>query len=331
MDENAQIPKESFSKGKKVIEHIGRSGAEISCVQTGDISFIRKKSSNNPNKLKSQYHWLLANQNLPFIPKVLGRKQTAQSFSYDMEFYENYENCFDVLVFEETKRGTIIFQKILEHLKDLNKPNGKKTSLKHYKTYIEEKLTKKIHDCLKFKPNLESYLKEERIEIYGKQLFGFSSIIKKLSSKKISNLFLGLDMCNVHGDLTLENILVNSNNQLIILDPNDENTLSTLHLDMGKLFQSLHSKYELFLRKESHTREENEVHKRKIEFYFSFLKEHLHKYYSKEDLIRIKFHEAMHLNRLLPYVVNKEEETWTHFLNLTILRFNEFLSEIEDL
>ena len=331
MDENATTPKENSSKGKKILKHVGRSGALINCIQIDNKYFIQKKSLTKPEKLKSQFLWLKNNQEHSFIPRVFEHNQTKDHFSYEMEFYENHQSSFEVLIKEGQERGVIIIEKLLSHIASLNTPTGRKTTLSHYKTYIQEKLVEKLTQCSESNPKFKIILSEEKIIINGKQYLNFPLIFKELHTKKVSSLFSELDMCNVHGDITLENVLIDDLDNLILLDPNDENILSTFHLDIGKLFQSLHSEYEYLLNIKDYTVEERKIYQEKLDFHFLHLKNHLLNKYEKEDLIIIKFHEAVHLTRLLPYILNKEESLWRNFLNLSIIRLNEFLQEVEEL
>ncbi|OUR96482.1 hypothetical protein A9Q84_09030 [Halobacteriovorax marinus] len=329
MEENAKTPQENSIKGKSQVEHIGRSGAKITCEKVKDTILIRKESSLNPLKLKAQYEWILANQNHTFIPKVLDYIETPNSFSYDMEFYEKYENCYEVLARENVIVGMKTFQGIVQNMSKLCHPLGRKTKLENYQSYIQEKLVHKINECINKRPEIIAFLEEKNIIINGEEYLSFPKIIQELEEEKVSSLFIDLEMCNVHGDLTLENILIDKRKHLIFLDPNNDNTLATIHLDIGKLFQSLHSEYEYFFNKDLHTEEENNEIREKLSYYLSFLEGYVKDTFSKEDLLRVKFHEAMHLSRLLPYIINKEEPIWTHFIHLTIIRFNEFLQEVK--
>jgi len=132
-----------------------------------------------------------------------------------------------------------------------------------------------------------------------------------------------LEKYTVHGDYTLENILI-KNDDIKIIDPNPEVDLPVRSLDWAKLYQSLHSGYELYFSEINNSESQEKMH-----HYFKYIENYIHVNYGVENVLRTKFMEAIHLIRLLPYQVNSGEETWSHFFFLGLKRLNEFITEVE--
>ena len=304
----------------------GGSGADISCLKKDDNTFfVRKLSNEYPHKLKDQFQWFRKNQDFSFLPRVYDCFENPDCAGYDMEFLQGFTNAFDSLVASKEEDSHQLLEQIYKHFDLLHqKNNDEQIFQQDYQLYINLKVEEKVQLCLVHFPSYQSYFDNDIVDIYGKSYIGLKRIIAKLRGSKAASLFVGLSKNLVHGDPTLENILVNEH-QLMLIDPNVETILPTWHLDWGKLYQSLNSEYELYLNKE--IKDKEIVHK-KLKVCLAKVEEYLLKNHNRLDLIRIKFHEAIHLVRLLPYRINDKQQ-WEHFFFMAIIRLNEFLEELE--
>jgi len=93
---------------------------------------------------------------------------------------------------------------------------------------------------------LKRLLREQSLTINGKPVKGFFPMFESLRSDEISkSLVIPPDYCVCHGDMILEDILVNPhNNDFKLIDPNRHSY--SKYYDIAKTLLSLFSKYELF-------------------------------------------------------------------------------------
>jgi hypothetical protein len=306
--------------------HRGNSGASLEIISTESGDFIRKSNSNNIHKLKSQYDWLQSKQDKEYIAKILSSTENENSFSYDMFYYKDFNNIYEYIINNDTSTHRILIEKIIDTILDLNKVPTGKTSKKIFKNYIEEKLSKKLDTIASSLHELDQYNIEGSIEIGDKQYLGINSIIQEITSHNFFNYFSSFDLFDVHGDLTVENILIDNDYNIIFIDSNCENELSTIHLEIAKLSQSLSSHYELlldqpFLRDQEFKRRRDLI--KNMEEVFETI---LNEKFDKKERELIRFHEAIHLIRLIPYQnLKTNKDAVLAFLERAIILFNDVI------
>ena len=91
-------------------------------------------------------------------------------------------------------------------------------------------------------------IRESNWESYIKRLY--SEHVSQTDSQIVRRIFEFLDNTSdlpssfSHGDLTLENVIVENNGGIVLIDPNfKQNLFQSYVLDLGKLLQSVHSDY----------------------------------------------------------------------------------------
>ena len=124
----------------------------------------------------------------------------------------------------------------------------------------------------------------------------------------LSEVFSKSPVCDIHGDLTIENIICDEDSYYLI-DPNTGNILECPYLDLGKLFQSLHGGYEFLMRIR-----EVSVYENRINFTFmrssaydelyQRLRQYIIDTYDDQVLRQVYYHELIHWLRLMPYKLN---------------------------
>jgi NDP-sugar pyrophosphorylase family protein/tRNA A-37 threonylcarbamoyl transferase component Bud32 len=244
----------------------GGSYAKTFLIKNENKKFVRKIASSKIDQdrgekvLLGQYKWLrnAKNQGL-CVPKVYNCTQNSQNTFFDMQYIENSNLFSEYIKKNSQKEGKKKFQFMVN---DLNKFYQKNTETKEKNEHLLVQLI--IQKAI---PSVQMLKKSN----YAKILFNKSIVINKLHCKNILDIFNkivnGKDIASknlknnfdtnkktiIHGDLTLENILVSKNN-LFFIDPLgsfmdikfDGNFLSKTSplFDLGKLSQSIISKYE---------------------------------------------------------------------------------------
>ena len=134
---------------------------------------------------------------------------------------------------------------------------------------------------------------------------------------------------DIHGDLTIENIVCLSDDSEItddeykgkkrpesyyFIDPNTGNLHDSPFLDYAKLLQSLHGNYEfrmivkdVFISDDSV--EFMMIHSEEYHRLYILYDKYLRMHFSREEVLSIYYHEITHWLRLIPYKIRKNKKT----------------------
>jgi hypothetical protein len=135
----------------------------------------------------------------------------------------------------------------------------------------------------------------------------------------------------IHGDLTLENVVVSPGHAhgFYVIDPNPENIFDSPLIDWAKIMQSLHLGYEALNRSA-----QTSVHERAMvlpiarsEAYASLhrlLESEIVSRFSDEALRETYFHELVHYLRLTPYKMRQSRERGLAFFGCTSLLLRRY-------
>lgn len=312
----------------------GGSNAITSVVWNKGKKIVRKSVlTPYAEKLRNQYLWLEERKNLKHIPKTVGTYQDDLSFSIDLEYYQNYVPFFEFIHNNSLEKSKLLLKKIIGFVcRDIYRDKKTVKSRTIVERYIKNKVFDKLQDTISFNHNLGNLVNTDKIIINGKSYLNFDLIINKIiKDNKLMDSLANFQETTIHGDLTIENILV-KNNDFILLDPNDENFISDKMVDFAKLYQSLHSGYEFLCKLDkvcilnnSINFEENISHK--YSYLFNFLETTLKEKIPLLEIKLIKFHEAVHYFRMLTYRARINPETLPIFYSVGIRLFNEFYDD----
>ncbi|EKO3471151.1 hypothetical protein NTE06_004254, partial [Vibrio fluvialis] len=198
------------------------------------------------------------------------------------------------------------------------------------KKYINEKLVKNFLDIKSLAP---LYFDSEFVIINGAQI-NVRRIEEWLLSDEFSNYFQHKHTATIHGDLTIENIIINKKSELgwFIIDPNVGNLFESPLIDFAKLMQSLHLGYESLNRSIQCQIDNGTI---SVSFYrssqYSKLADRyqnwLREKYSKQYLEEVYLHEIIHYLRLVPYKFRKDTNIGMAFTACMLLLVDNFMKE----
>ena len=215
--------------------------------------------------------------------------------------------------FEDTWNMIKDILKKLEEILYIN--NVRKADAESVNRYIDSKVIDNIRKMSDSKI-LKRFLKYDEIIINGKPYKNLSYYLEYLSKNYLFNIFKNDIYSDLHGDLTIENIICNLNvveekEKFYIIDPNPENINNSANLDYAKILQSIHGGYEFMMRTYDVSIEENRINflftKSHAYFYlYKKLNEYMNLKFSEEKIRSIYFHEIVHWLRLMPYKLKKD-------------------------
>ena len=292
----------------------GSNATTMLCMKKDEI-FYRKYSFEDTEKLYEQVEWIIENKKkkLP-LPEIIRKEKTNNYCYYDMLYKPTSIPLFEYIhsmPFEETWE---MIENILKKLEEVLYTNKlRKADTVSINKYIDLKVRDNITKIYDSKI-LKKLLRYDEVIINGKSYKNLSYYLKYLSKEYLYDIFRDDIYSDIHGDLTIENIICNLNTmeeKYYIIDPNSENINNSANLDYAKILQSIHGGYEFMMRTYDVSFEENQINflftKSQAYFYlYKKLNEYMNFNFKKEKIRSIYFHEIVHWLRLIPYKLKKD-------------------------
>ena len=235
-------------KTPEILEKLkGGSFANVYLIEKDGVKrvrkYIEKSKENNVHveTLRRQYDDLkrIAYYSPGLVPTLLGSGENESEFFYDMQYLENHK---ELSTFDRETQKTIV-QHVMRKLHDdvycySKQINGL--------DWMNEFLQDKIYSKYKYLESLG--------ETFMHLLNGQTLVINNRACRGIREFFadknnfihlLPRTVSPIHGDLTLENILYDSNtNTFYLIDTSGSRYVDNEAMDTAKLLQSFLAKYE---------------------------------------------------------------------------------------
>ena len=308
----------------------------------GELFYRKYAFDKDGEKLKEQIDWIERHQtNIP-LPIIVSQRSEGNYTTYDMHSYVNATGLFRYIHMMPVEDSWAILKRALDDIHSgLHTQNTRLADSDTLKKYIQDKVVKnlKIIKEDKFIKSLEQY---DKILVNGKELYTLGFYKEVLSAEHLEEIFKNDTYSDIHGDLTIENIVCISEGGEIssseyegkikpetyyFIDPNTGNLHDSPFLDYAKLLQSLHGNYEFLMMVSSVTIDKDKVNylMTNSESYvcvYERYRQYLFEKYSKEQIRSIYYHEVIHWLRLMPYKIRKNEKLAVVFYTglLTVLK-----------
>lgn len=299
------------------------SEAKTYLMQGKDNLFVRKIAlSNAADKLKAQYEWLEKNNNLP-LPKILNKVEEENLFSYDMEYFANGETFFTTIHYIDVIEAWDIIKNIIDKLNDCY---SNASCIGNKKNIIDNIYNEHIFNNINYLLDSKyKYLTKYKYLIVNNTKI--PNIINMLNELKEFHYSLEHNIQYIHGDLTIENILVDNSKNYILIDPAPR--YNNVFAEYAKLFQSLHGKYEYVKNINTYSINENiitypDYSTLKYERIFNYLKDYIRDKFGDKGLKSIYFYESICYIRAIVYMIKLNKNNAFLMLALAGLALNEF-------
>ena len=316
----------------------GSNATTMLCMKKDEI-FYRKYSFEDTEKLYEQVEWIIENKKkkLP-LPEIIRREKTNNYCYYDMLYKPTSIPLFEYIhsmPFEETWE---MIENILKKLEEVLYTNKlRKADTESINKYIDLKVRDNITKIYDSKI-LKKLLRYDEVIINGKSYKNLSYYLKYLSKEYLYNIFKDDIYSDLHGDLTIENIICNLNTmeeKYYIIDPNSENINNSANLDYAKILQSIHGGYEFMMRTYDISVEENQINflfikSQAYSYLYKKLNEYMNSKFEKEKIRSIYFHEIVHWLRLMPYKLKKDGKRALIFYSGLLMVLNDVIEKYGD-
>ena len=316
----------------------GSNATTMLCMKKDEI-FYRKYSFEDIEKLYEQVEWIIENKKrkLP-LPEIIRKEKTNKYCYYDMLYKPSSIPLFEYIhstPFEETWE---MIENILKKLEEVLYTNKlRKADTESINKYIDLKVRDNITKIYDSKI-LKKLLRYDEVIINGKSYKNLSYYLKYLSKEYLYNIFKDDIYSDIHGDLTIENIICNLNTmeeKYYIIDPNSENINNSANLDYAKILQSIHGGYEFMMRTYDISVEENQINflfikSQAYSYLYKKLNEYMNSKFKKEKIRSIYFHEIVHWLRLIPYKLKKDGKRALIFYSGLLMILNDVIEKYGD-
>ena len=316
----------------------GSNATTMLCMKKDEI-FYRKYSFEDTEKLYEQVEWIIENKKkkLP-LPEIIRREKTNNYCYYDMLYKPTSIPLFEYIhsmPFEETWE---MIENILKKLEEVLYTNKlRKADTESINKYIDLKVRDNITKIYDSKI-LKKLLRYDEVIINGKSYKNLSYYLKYLSKEYLYDIFRDDIYSDIHGDLTIENIICNLNTmeeKYYIIDPNSENINNSANLDYAKILQSIHGGYEFMMRTYDISVEENQINflfikSQAYSYLYKKLNEYMNSKFEKEKIRSIYFHEIVHWLRLIPYKLKKDGKRALIFYSGLLMVLNDVIEKYGD-
>ena len=316
----------------------GSNATTMLCMKKDEI-FYRKYSFEDIEKLYEQVEWIIENKKrkLP-LPEIIRKEKTNNYCYYDMLYKPTSIPLFEYIhstPFEETWE---MIENILKKLEEVLYTNKlRKADTESINKYIDLKVRDNITKIYDSKI-LKKLLRYDEVIINGKSYKNLSYYLKYLSKEYLYDIFRDDIYSDIHGDLTIENIICNLNTmeeKYYIIDPNSENINNSANLDYAKILQSIHGGYEFMMRTYDISVEENQINflfikSQAYSYLYKKLNEYMNSKFEKEKIRSIYFHEIVHWLRLMPYKLKKDGKRALIFYSGLLMVLNDVIEKYGD-
>jgi hypothetical protein len=261
--------------------------------------------------------------------QVYGERQGNGFYLYDMPFIVPANDFYDVIHTSPIERSQALLDKVVGKISLFHQLHATgladKTTLE---AYFKEKVIKNTVAILDFANHL---LPEPEYRINGKP-YQFADWQRLLDIHWLSSQALDLRTATIHGDLTIENIIVAPEQAagFYIIDPNPDNVFNTPLIDLAKLMQSLHLGYEGMHRGRMCSMVEGGIsltitRSRAYSDLQEYFERLIIKQFGLETLREVYFHELVNYLRLTPYKIRKNPAEGLTFFAATSILLERYL------
>jgi hypothetical protein len=293
----------SFSNNY-LLEQNGKKFVRKYIIKTNETMEHYWRLKRQCDDLKRFYYY---SENL--VPQIINEQDSSYDYYYDMTFLENYEqlDCFNMDI--QRKAVIQIMDKINTNIYCYKKSLTPIEQDKFMKDYLDEKIYCKL-DKFQKECNIMNYLiNEPEVVINNKKYHGLREVFDKINVYNYKPDFVS----PIHGDLNFENILYNINtDNVIVIDMEGSRYVDSPLFDLGKLFQSLVSKYELWSKIEDVMLDDDINNLKCIDEFFDYNKDEIQfivdvfinifKSYDNESMIKAGiFYMANYFIRFIPF------------------------------
>lgn len=292
----------------------GSNATTMLCMNNGKNFFRKYAFGADGDKLYQQIEWLQRFKDIIPLPDIMQYQKQDNFCYYDMPYDSQAVGLFDYAHSMPKENAWKFIKKATECLENsLYKVNQRPADKATIDEYIKSKVNKNLDKIMNAK-YLKRLMEYDKIIINGRSFHNLPYYLPYLSEEHLYDIFKNDTYSEIHGDLTIENIICTRNadgeDDFYIIDPNTGNIHDSSNLDYGKLLQSIHGGYEFLMATKNVSIEKNRINfvftkSEAYTYLYDILDKYMRENFEEERVKSIYYHEIIHWLRLMPYKIEK--------------------------
>ena len=313
----------------------GSNASTLLCIDSHEMFYRKYAFGTDGKKLAEQLEWLLQHNGKLPLCEIIRSVQDSEYCCYDMHYRSDTSGMFQYIHSHPIQAGERVLLSVLECVREkLYVINRRPSDLAHINAYLSAKVTDNLNAIMTSR-TLAELLKYETLTINHREYINLPRLAWMFAPEHLSAIFSGDTYCDIHGDMTIENIICTGNDGgFYLIDPNPGNIHESSFLDYAKLLQSLHGGYEFLMKTGSVS-----VSGNKVDFVYtrsaaydqlcSFLITYFEDHFSPQEVKSIFYHELVHWLRLMPYKLRKDARRAPMFYAGLVMVANDVYARFE--
>ena len=317
----------------------GSNATTMLCMNNGKNFFRKYAFGADGDKLYQQIEWLQRYKDIIPLPEIMQYQKQDNFCYYDMPYDSQAVGLFDYAHSMPKENAWRFIKKATECLENsLYKVNQRPADKATIDEYIKSKVNKNLDKIMNAK-YLKRLMEYDEIIINGRSFHNLPYYLQYLSEEHLYDIFKNDTYSEIHGDLTIENIICTRNEEgeddFYIIDPNTGNVHDSSNLDYGKLLQSIHGGYEFLMATKNVSIEKNHINfvftkSEAYTYLYSMLDKYMREHFTKERVKSIYYHEIIHWLRLMPYKIEKNGKRVLLFYAGMLMVMNDVINNFEE-
>lgn len=308
----------------------GGSGAVTALIEIDGQLRVRKFASGGlGEKLAVQRRWIADHAGALPVVEVIGHSSTATDEFYDMRYLGGTRDLYEAVHTEPLPASSAVLSDIIERMDGFHRDHcGDDATDTEVASYVAAKATANLGQVEAALPEL---FERETITVNGEP-FAMSRLDVFRSPQWLVGRLTHRTQSEVHGDLTLENIMVlpaGGAEGWFLIDPNPVNGFESPLIDFAKLLQSLHLGYEAVHREPRAAFDQGRLsvslhRSSQYDALFAHVCRTLEERFGPDVLRQIFLHEMINYLRLLPYQLKRSNTATTAFVACLCMLVQDF-------
>lgn len=317
----------------------GSNATTMLCMNNGKNFFRKYAFGADGDKLYQQIEWLQRFKDIIPLPDIMQYQKQDNFCYYDMPYDSQAVGLFDYAHSMPKENAWKFIKKATECLENsLYKVNQRPADKATIDEYIKSKVNKNLDKIMNAK-YLKRLMEYDEIIINGRSFHNLPYYLPYLSEEHLYDIFKNDTYSEIHGDLTIENIICTRNadgdDDFYIIDPNTGNVHDSSNLDYGKLLQSIHGGYEFLMATKNVSIERNRINfvftkSEAYTYLYDMLDKYMREHFEEERVKSIYYHEIIHWLRLMPYKIEKNGKRVLLFYAGMLMVMNDVVNNFEE-
>ena len=290
----------------------GSNAATILCMDARGMFYRKYAFGADGAKLAEQVRWLRAHEGDLPLCEILRDETTPDYCCYDMRYASEAVGMFQFVHSHPAAAGERVLLAVLDAMeRGLYAKTDRPADPAALERYIETKVTANL-ERLQASRELHELMSCDTLLINHREYPGFPVLRALFEPAHLREVFAPDRCCEIHGDLTIENIIcTGADGGFYLIDPNTGNVHDSKFLDYAKLLQSLHGGYEFMMKTSAVSVSKNSVdfictRSSAYDALFGARRRCLDERFTPAEVRSIFHHELVHWLRLLPYKLRKD-------------------------